>query len=94
MSSTPEASGQQRGGGQETSGLARVRTAAVMRSTAEQLRLAAQLLHSRAAASRSARTAMRLRALSAAVSAQADDIQQRADRLTGDMPASWPNGGR
>ena len=55
-----------------------------MWSTVEQLRLAAQILATSATAAPSPDTASRLRALADAVSAQADDIQPRADRLTDD----------
>jgi hypothetical protein len=63
-----------------------------MRSTVEQLRLAVRILHSSAAAARSTPTRARLQALGAAVSAQADDIQQRADQLTRDLPGSLEPG--
>jgi hypothetical protein len=63
-----------------------------MRSTVEQLRLAARILQSSAAAARSTPRRARLQALGAAVSAQADDIQQRADQLTRDLPRSLEPG--
>lgn len=77
---------------QQTGHREHARTAAVMRSTAEQLRLAARILQSSAAAARSTPTRTRLKALGAAVSAQADDIQQRADHLTRDRPGSLTPG--
>ena len=70
--------------GQGASRQERARTIAVMWSTIEQLKLTAQVLSIGATASPSPETATRLHALAAAVSAQADDIQQRADRLTED----------
>jgi hypothetical protein len=63
-----------------------------MRSTAEQVRLAARILHSSAAVARSTPTRARLQALGAAVSSQADDIQQRTDQLTRDLPGSLEPG--
>jgi hypothetical protein len=57
-----------------------------MQSTVEQLMLTAEILHSRATAAPSAETAARLHALGDAVSTQADNIKQRADRLAPDTP--------
>jgi hypothetical protein len=88
MSSTPWGTSRQVDGGRESSSRERARTAAAMRSTVEQLRRAARILGSSAAASRDPRTARRLGALGIAVSAQADDIQRRADRLTHDWPGA------
>jgi hypothetical protein len=65
-----------------------VRTAAVMRSTVEQLRLAAGILYSSAAVSPSAATQARLRVLGAAVAAPADDIEHCADRMAHDTRGS------
>ncbi|MEV7232118.1 hypothetical protein AB0M79_34695 [Polymorphospora sp. NPDC051019] len=62
----------------------RARTAAVMRATAEQLRQAAAILYSSAAATPRGQRATRLRALGDAVLVQADDITARADRLVRD----------
>jgi hypothetical protein len=58
------------------------RTAAVMRWAVEQVGLAARIRDSSAAVSPNPQTAARLSALGIAVSAQADDIQERADGLT------------
>jgi hypothetical protein len=84
MTPTPPPAHPQTRDGQVNSSPAQQRTAAVMRSTAEQLRVAARMLLSRAAASRDDQVAIRLRVLSTAVSAQAEDIERRAARLTGD----------
>ncbi|GAA2513166.1 hypothetical protein [Winogradskya humida] len=59
------------------------RTVAVMLSTVEQLRLTAQILGTAAAAAPNPETAARLQALADDVSAQVEDIQRRADHLTG-----------
>jgi hypothetical protein len=67
--------------GHEAHSPERVRTAAVMRTTDEQLRHAAAILYARAAATRSERTATRLRALGDAVLVQVDDIAARAARI-------------
>jgi hypothetical protein len=72
--------------GQEPGSREQARTAAVMSSTVEQLRLAAQVLDASAAGAPNPQTGTRLTALTFAVSAQADDIQQRAERLTPDLP--------
>ncbi|MEU4245395.1 hypothetical protein [Actinoplanes sp. NPDC026619] len=89
MASASWGTGQKVTGERQRSSQEKARTAAVMRSTVEQLRLAATTFEARAAASRNPQTAIRLRVLSVAVSAQADDIQERADRLTHD-PAGAP----
>lgn len=67
--------------GHEAHSRERVRTAAVMRTTDEQLRHAVAVLYASAAATRSEPTATRLRALGDAVLVQADDIAARAARL-------------
>jgi hypothetical protein len=77
--------------GQESIGRERARTAAVMRTTAEQLRLTARILYSSAAAAPSEETATRLRVLGDAVSVQADDIGKRADRLAQDTAGVQPS---
>jgi hypothetical protein len=59
----------------------RARTAAVMQTTAEQLRHAAAILYDSAAVTPSEQTAKRSRTLGDAVLVQADDIAARADRL-------------
>jgi hypothetical protein len=63
-----------------------------MRSTVEQLRLAARILHSSAASARRMPTRARLQALGAVVSAQADYIEQRAEQLIRDLPGSLEPG--
>ncbi len=76
---------------------AAARTAAVMRSTARQLRRTAVRMYSGAAAARSGRTAGRLRVLGDAVLAQADAIDQRAARLAAvdtETPPSFEGGER
>ncbi|GIF23311.1 hypothetical protein Ate02nite_60410 [Paractinoplanes tereljensis] len=70
------------------SGRARTRTAALMRSTVEQLRLAARRLRSLAETSPSEQTATRLRALGHDVSAKADDIEERADQIDDGTPTN------
>ncbi len=64
-----------------------------MRSTVEQLRLTAQNFYARARSSRSRHAAARLQALADAVSAQAVDIENRADQLTHDIADVSRNSG-
>jgi hypothetical protein len=66
---------------QEFNGGEASRTAAVMQATAQHVRRVAARLHASAAAARSERTAVRLRALGNAALVQADAITRRASRL-------------
>lgn len=69
--------------GEDVTGRQRKRTVAVMRSTVEQLQLASEIFGATATASPNPETTSRLQALADDVSAQAEDIRQRADRLAG-----------
>jgi len=64
-------------------------TAAAMHSTAEQLEAAEGILHQSAEASPNDKTKARLHRLGDEVTAQAHDIDQRANRLSG--PAGRPD---
>jgi hypothetical protein len=60
------------------------RTAAAMHQTAERLEVAEEILHRSAEESPNSATTARLHALGDQVTAQAHDIDRRADRVTDD----------
>jgi hypothetical protein len=62
------------------------RTVAAMYDTAEQLQVSAGTLHGSAQASPNETSTARLNALGDEVTAQADDIDRRADRLVDEAP--------
>jgi hypothetical protein len=64
------------------------RTAAVMHDTAERLEVAEAILHRSAEQSPDTGTTDRLHALGDQVTAQARDVDRRADRLTGEAHSS------
>ena len=61
-----------------------------MHRTAEQLEVAESILHRNAEQSRNADTTARLHAVGDQVTAQAHEIQRRADRLTSELRRPGP----